>query len=336
MSVGNNNNLQTPNLLRATNLLLHPNLLSKVNALIPVVVPVQDTPTFSPVAGTYTSIQSVTITSAGADAIYYTTDGSTPTTGSTLYSGPVSVAVSETLKAIAVKAGFQNSAVGTAVYVINIPTGVTLLTHTSATGASPSITTPAIDTSGASFLVVSIGYHTATGISTVTDSKGNTWIALTEFGTGFAVQRFFYAANPIVGAGHTFTMNDGTGAGDGSSPSLAVAAFSGVKTTAPFEAGTNVGNTSFAASNVVGAVTPQLAGDLYVGTMISLANIGTGATVDTGLIMIENLISTGGLADSVALAYLLAPSLTALNPTWNRGDSVNIRNETAVAMFKQA
>src|SRR4029078_10293410 len=61
------------------------------------------TPTFSPVAGTYTSAQSVTITSATSGAsIYYTTDGTTPTAGSTLYSGPVSVAVSETLKAIAV------------------------------------------------------------------------------------------------------------------------------------------------------------------------------------------------------------------------------------------
>ena len=49
-------------------------------------------PTFSPVAGTYTSPQLVTIssTTAGA-AIYYTTDGSTPTTASFLYTVPVAV-----------------------------------------------------------------------------------------------------------------------------------------------------------------------------------------------------------------------------------------------------
>jgi hypothetical protein len=79
----------------------------------------QATPTFSPVAGSYGPTQSVTITSTGADAIYYTTDGSTPTTGSTLYVGMVSVATSETLKALAVKAGWSNSSIGSAAYTIN-------------------------------------------------------------------------------------------------------------------------------------------------------------------------------------------------------------------------
>lgn len=79
----------------------------------------QATPTFSPVAGSYGPTQSVTITSTGADAIYYTADGTSPTTGSTLYTGAVSVATSETLKALAVKAGWSNSSIGSAVYTIN-------------------------------------------------------------------------------------------------------------------------------------------------------------------------------------------------------------------------
>jgi hypothetical protein len=81
----------------------------------------QATPTFLPVAGSYSGTQSVAITSSGADAIYYTTDGSTPTTGSTLYTGPVSVASSLTLMALAVKAGWTNSAIGSAAYVITAP-----------------------------------------------------------------------------------------------------------------------------------------------------------------------------------------------------------------------
>ena len=77
------------------------------------------TPTFSTVAGTYSSTQNVTISdSTPSSTIYYTTDGSTPTTGSTVYTSPVSVAVTTTVKAIATASGFLQSNVGSAVYTI--------------------------------------------------------------------------------------------------------------------------------------------------------------------------------------------------------------------------
>jgi hypothetical protein len=80
------------------------------------------TPTFSPIAGTYTSTQSVTIScTTPSSTIYYTTDGSTPTTSSTVYTSPISVSVSETVKAIATATGYTQSAVGSAAYVINTP-----------------------------------------------------------------------------------------------------------------------------------------------------------------------------------------------------------------------
>jgi hypothetical protein len=78
------------------------------------------TPTFSPVAGSYTGTQNVTVTSASGGTIYYTTDGSTPTHASNSISsgGTVSVSASETLKAIASVANFVDSAVGSAAYTI--------------------------------------------------------------------------------------------------------------------------------------------------------------------------------------------------------------------------
>ena len=78
------------------------------------------TPTFTPASGTsFSSTLSVTIadTTAGA-AIYYTTNGKIPTTRSTLYSGPIKVSASKTIKALAVKTGYTETAIGSAAYVI--------------------------------------------------------------------------------------------------------------------------------------------------------------------------------------------------------------------------
>ncbi|MCX6113283.1 MAG: chitobiase/beta-hexosaminidase C-terminal domain-containing protein [Proteobacteria bacterium] len=84
-----------------------------------------EAPTFDPIAGSYTSAQSVKITSATTDAeIHYTTDSTAPTcsSGST-YANAISVASTETIKAIACKDGMNNSDVETAVYTINIGGG---------------------------------------------------------------------------------------------------------------------------------------------------------------------------------------------------------------------
>jgi hypothetical protein len=89
--------------------------------------PVVATPTFAPAAGTYSSAQSVTIscTTAGAK-IYYTTNGATPTTSSTVYAGAIAVSATETVKAIATANGDQQSGVGSAAYTISGGTVATL------------------------------------------------------------------------------------------------------------------------------------------------------------------------------------------------------------------
>jgi len=80
------------------------------------------TPTFSLAPGSYTTPQSVTIADITPGAtIYYTTNGSAPTTASTKYTGAISVSVTETLEAIAVATGYTNSAVATAAYTIGYP-----------------------------------------------------------------------------------------------------------------------------------------------------------------------------------------------------------------------
>jgi hypothetical protein len=90
------------------------------------ILTVLPTPTFSPDTGTYTSAQTVTISDATAGTtIYYTTNGTTPTTSSSVYSGAITVSASETLEAIAVETGYTNSTVGTGTYAIGTSGGGT-------------------------------------------------------------------------------------------------------------------------------------------------------------------------------------------------------------------
>ena len=80
-------------------------------------------------AGTYASTQTVSISDATSGAtIYYTTNGTTPTTSSTKYVAPITVSSTETLEAIATLGDPTMSTVASATYVIepssiNYPSG---------------------------------------------------------------------------------------------------------------------------------------------------------------------------------------------------------------------
>ncbi|GAB3136022.1 chitobiase/beta-hexosaminidase C-terminal domain-containing protein [Amycolatopsis stemonae] len=102
-------------------------------------------PTFSPPGGTYSTAQTVTISSATSGAtIRYTTDGSTPTASSTLYSGPISVPTSRTVNAIALKSGSTNSAVSSATYSIGTQAGCPTQSDTPNFGSNVRIFDPSM------------------------------------------------------------------------------------------------------------------------------------------------------------------------------------------------
>jgi hypothetical protein len=83
-------------------------------------------PTFDPAPGTYSTTQSVTLQDSTPSAvIYYTTDGSIPTTASTQYSGEIQVSASATIRAIAVVAGLSSSAVSGA-YTVSNPVTISM------------------------------------------------------------------------------------------------------------------------------------------------------------------------------------------------------------------
>ncbi len=83
-------------------------------------LPPAPTPVISPGSGSYATSQTVTITDTAAGvSIYYTLDGSVPTTASTPYTGPINVSTSETVAAIATGGGYNTSLPGASTIVIN-------------------------------------------------------------------------------------------------------------------------------------------------------------------------------------------------------------------------
>jgi hypothetical protein len=101
---------------------------SPIITTVYVVTPPAAAPVFSPAAGSYSAPQTVTITDATPGAtIYYTTNGTVPTTGSTKYTGAIPISATETLEAVAAAPGYSTSPVTTAVYTL---TGAAVRTKT--------------------------------------------------------------------------------------------------------------------------------------------------------------------------------------------------------------
>ncbi len=189
------------------------------SALYTINLPVVVTPTFSPVAGTYTSAQTVTIstTTSGA-SIRYTTDGTTPSeTAGTLYSGTVTVGVTETLRAIAYKIGMTDSAVASALYTINLPVATPTFSPVAGTYTSAQTVTISTTTSGASIRYTTDGSSPSETAGTL--YSGTVTVGITEtlkaiaYETGMtdsAVGSALYTINLPVVVTPTFSPVAGT------------------------------------------------------------------------------------------------------------------------------
>jgi alpha-tubulin suppressor-like RCC1 family protein len=79
--------------------------------------------TLNPGAGTYTSAQTVSMsTTSPGVTIRYTVDGTTPTTSSSAYTSAITVSTSSTVKAVGFRYNWNSSAVASAIYTMNFGT----------------------------------------------------------------------------------------------------------------------------------------------------------------------------------------------------------------------
>ena len=240
-------------------------------------LPVAATPTFSVAAGTYTSTQTVTIsdTTTGA-TIYYTTNGTTPTTSSTKYTGAISVSTTETLEAIATATGYATSAVQTAAYTINLPAATPTFSVAAGTYTTVQTVTISDTTTGATI------YYTTNGTTPTTSSSvysGAITVSSTETLEAIATATG-YSTSAVASAAYTINI-----------PTNPVPAISGIS-----PAFTNAGGTVFTLTvNGSGFITGST---VYWGTS-ALTTTYVSATQLTAQVPAADIAAVGTIAITV-------------------------------------
>lgn len=91
------------------------------------VSPYLSEPLISLKSGRYNGSQTISITADSGASIYYTTDGSTPTTNSAIYNGAITINSSQTIKAFAVKPGFFDSKMVYESYMLGVTSNLSIV-----------------------------------------------------------------------------------------------------------------------------------------------------------------------------------------------------------------
>jgi hypothetical protein len=292
-------------------------------------LPAAATPTFSPAAGTYTSVQTVAIRSATSGAsLYYTTDGSTPTTSSSPYYGPIAVSASQTLKAVAIATGYSVSPVGSAAYVLNLTAAAPTFSPAPGTYSTTQSVTLSTTTPGASI------YYTLDGTPPTSASAlftGAISVSATEtvravtVASGYSNSGVATAAYTIAPAAGTPVFSPAAGTYttlqtvtiqaansgatlyytlDGSMPTTSSTRYIGGITVYASETIKAIAVLSGYANSAVGSAAYTI--NLSKGTISTLAGTGTGSYSGDGSAATSATINgpQGGVYDSAGNLYI--------------------------------
>jgi hypothetical protein len=209
------------------------------------------------------------------------------------------------------------------------PAVYALVASTQVPGSPNGGTSPAINTIGATLLVL-LDTHLFAGRIPPTDSLGNIWTARICYGsTGNSETCLWDATNPVVGAAQTFSTGS-----TGDFNSSQIMAFSGVATVSPFEASTGIALTSSTTTvQSSTSVTPTTANNLVISSVGYNASGSPVASVNGGLVITNQTPAAVGVSFGSGSAYLFQSSAVAVNPTWTI--SVTASNaQTLTAVYK--
>lgn len=192
--------------------------------------------------------------------------------------------------------------------------------------AASAATTGAIDTTGADLLVVAVANgNGAVGASDVSDSKGNTWTALSSYAPSSGI-RLFYCKPTSVGSGHTFSQSTGSFA------SIAAIAFSGTKSSSPFDQQNGGGGTT--TPRRTNHISPTEDFELVLTACGTDAVTSDPDTVSGGFTL-DVHVARSGNRDGVGIAFTVQTTSVTKNPQWAPSTGSTI-NALAIASFKSA
>jgi hypothetical protein len=285
------------------------------------------TPVITPGTGTYTSVQTVTITDSTAGAtIYYTTNGKSPTTSSTVFNAnsPITVGANETIQAIAVANGSAISAIATATYTVSLPvTSTPTFTPAAGTYSTAQTVTISDSTTGATIYYTTDGSTPTTASTVFNPAKP---ITVTSSETIHAIAVVSGNANSAV-ATAAYTMNTTTTAAATPTFSPVAGTYSTAQTVTISDSTTGAtiyyttdGSTPTTASTVFNPAKPITVSTNETINAIAAASGDSNSTVATAKYVINTQVTTAAATPTFSLAggtYTGAQSVTLSDTTAN-------------------